>query len=157
MADKPWFKAVPGRKVRTRVRVKPPSAEGDEPRGVQLELGGDGTLGRYKIRKTPASQERMRWSGYKIGGYPWSGFIDPDSVPICEHDHGKVDARTQGLLVRQCLAPAFFRLSCLTEPWKGYVSGTPLITYGRGVWPAHGYTLWIDLQAQGTMFPGEEA
>src|ERR1043165_6851109 len=68
---------------------------------------------------------------YQVGGWKeFSKWIDPRTVPICDHDHGLVDAEIGMGLMRHLLAPSLLRWRCLSAPWRGYAAGTQCITYG---------------------------
>ena len=77
-------------------------------------------------------KERVRFAEYfLVGGWPeFSQWIDPRSVPLCDHDHGKVDFDLMRQLVNKALAPSYFRWACLTSDWRGYPEGTRCLVYG---------------------------
>lgn len=80
---------------------------------------------------------------YAVGGWPeYSQYIDPRTVPLCDHDHGLVDPEIGRGLMKHFLAPSLLQWRCLSAPWREYAAGTRCITYGS-VGEGRRYDLWI--------------
>lgn len=84
-------------------------------------------------REKAKRPKKRSWSGHRVGGHLWSLWIDPETVPLCDHQHDEVGAELAGSLVKMCLFLPFFRRRCLTAPWREYPAGRECLTYREGV------------------------
>lgn len=90
---------------------------------------------------------------YDVGGWKeYSKWIDPRTVPLCDHDHGLVDPEIGKRLMKHFLMPSLLRWRCLSAPWREYATGTRCITYGT-VGEDRQFDLWIGTDAQAPSGP----
>jgi len=78
-----------------------------------------------------AKPSEKDWAHRIVGGdSTYSAYINPASLPLCQHEHDSVPEDLQKRLVRTSRMPQFFKRYCLTADWEGFQAGSELVAYG---------------------------